>query len=126
MNHVSRQTNGNGIDELLLFTRITTGLAALTGILYLRVVLGGSLVPVLADQFAAWLTLTASLLVIGIIGALLTWRWQGIGAAVLLLAGLSLGLAFYWPERNWGTAVFYGSPFVVAGALCTFCWLRKR
>lgn len=126
MTHIHNHTNENGVDELALFTRITTGLAALTGLLYLRVVLGGGLLQTFVDNLTLWLAVTTGLLVLGIAGALISWRMQGVGAGLLLTAGLGLGIAFFWLQRNWGTAVFYGSPFTVAGILCIFCQLRKR
>lgn len=126
MNQMSHQSNGySGVDELALFSRIVTGLAVLTGLLYLRVVLGGGLMAAFGDQMAGWLTLTVGLLVLGTIGALLSWRWQRLGAGLMLIAGLGLGGAFYWLQ-GLGTAVFYGSPFFIASVFCFVCWLRHR
>jgi hypothetical protein len=94
-------------------------LAVLTGLLYLGVVLG-EVIPALRAGNLAWDSLlSALLLLIGVIGLGLSWKWKRLGGLLALISGWALAvlLAFTLDRYPLIMAFLYGSPFILAGAL---------
>ena len=109
-------TDNNEISELRMFTRSIVVLALFTGLLYLRVFV--------VEGVAANPVLPLAFLLVAMVALLGTWRWEAVAGAVAVAGGGALsGLIYTAVEPgNWVTAVFYGSPFAVAGLLSLLDW----
>lgn len=60
------------------------------------------------EQIVQW-----ALLVTGVLGLLLAWRWPALGGAILIMAGISLGVAAvaaFTPEQALAIAIIYSVP----------------
>lgn len=118
----------NRIGELRLVTRSLMLLALLTGLLYIRVFVAASFSVLDTGSPRGIGLLSFLFLIVAIAGLLLTWRWEGLGGLVVVGSGIGLAVLTFFmaDETPWLTAFFYGSPFVITGCLCLFCWWRGR
>ncbi len=119
--HVARETS-----ELRLLTRAIAILALLTGLVYGRAILGGSLAGDDPGAAAGETLLLLTALCLACAGLLAAWRWEGSGGLIAVAAGFMLGaLVFRAAEHGPASmSLFYGSPFVIAGAMFVACWWR--
>ena len=114
--------DGNGVAEPRTLTLVanTVGvLAFVTGVLYARVFVSDGMLTT-ADGQVNWHAVYALvLLTIALIALFLTWRGVPYAALVTVAGGVSLGMmtATIADNMPWLTAIFYGSPFVIAGVL---------
>ena len=120
--------NHKNVNELRIVTKSVALLAVLTGILYVRAIMGGSLYTIQADQVDGQGVLLLVFLGLATLSLIAAWRWEGAGGFVSVLSGLVLGgLVYSLAERDQLLmALFYGSPFLVAGILFLTCWWRAR
>jgi hypothetical protein len=60
------------------------------------------------------------LLISGLIGLIITWRHVKAGSMIVLASGIGLAVVTYFISVvvPWVAAFFYGSPFIITGALC--------
>lgn len=94
-------------------------LAFVTGLLYGRVLLGEPLL-LQAEDGANWRTVIVfCILLVTLMALFLTWRAQPLAWLLTIVGGMSLALIMYGlvEHNRWLFGFFYGSPFVVAGAL---------
>ena len=114
--------------ELRMITKAVAFLALLTGILYLRVVVGESLAAQTAGEPLTEILLLLAFLIIATAGLVVARWWDGAGGLTALLGGIGLAVIDYsiLGRNQWYGAVFYGSPFVISGILCLVCWWRQR
>jgi hypothetical protein len=64
-----------------------------------------------------------SLLVLASLGVIIAWRWERIGAYILIISSVSLGL-FVYPIGSSDpilAALFYSVPFLIPGILFLIC-----
>lgn len=107
------------IDEWALFVKAVSFLALLTGLLYLRVMIGGA-APLTAGNTILTTGATRVLIVvIALAGLILCWQRPVLGAAIAILAGLLLGWQVYETAAHAPLVLTlaYASPFVLTGAL---------
>ncbi len=126
---MSKQYGSNSFaDEWSLFVKAVAFLALLTGLLYLRVMLGqGAPLAVGSDVLASGAT-RVLLTVTGIGGLLAGWYKPLLGGPVAVVAGLLLGWAVYGVAMHDPLllALAYGSPFVITGVLyIVYGWKRQ-
>ena len=114
------------VNELRMVTKAVALLAVLTGILYVRAIVGGSLYTIEADQVDGQGILLLVFLGLATLSLIAAWRWEGIGGLVSVLSAVVLGALVYSLADHDRVlmAVFYGSPFLVAGILFLACWWR--
>jgi hypothetical protein len=124
-NSISTRQPGDGTREVRLVTKGLGFLALLTGIVYLRVIIGDVLLGLKAGNVAWTILLSLLFLLTGTLGLLGSWRWEGAGGLAALLSGLGLGATVYLAS-GWSAAFFYSSPFLIAGGLCLACWWQTK
>ncbi len=68
------------------------------------------------------------LLTIAIVGGFLSWRWERIGASILLVDSVALGLYVYTggPHDPLTAVTFYAVPFFIPGFLFFICSHENR
>lgn len=116
----------DGFSELQTVTRAVGFLAILTGVLYLRAMIGegalgfgGSLAE--NDLLLLFLALATA-------GLLAAWWQQAVGGVIAVLSALVVAAIVYatgGPNRLL-EAFIYGSPFLIAGGLFVACAWRAR
>lgn len=116
----------DGFSELQTVTRAVGFLAILTGVLYLRAMIGegalgfgGSLAE--NDLLLLFLALATA-------GLLAAWWQQAVGGVIAILSALVVAAIVYatgGPNRLL-EAFIYGSPFLIAGGLFVACAWRAR
>lgn len=121
------QTNDNAY-ELRLITKGVAFLAIITGVLYLRVVVAEGLVGLRAGALPLQVIFLFAFLMIGVLGLLVAWRWEGIGGLLALMGGIGLAAIGYgiYGRSRWLAALLYSSPFIISGSLCLACWWQRR
>ena len=105
------------------FRWIARIVGALASVFFIFVIFGQSLdKPEIAPKNLIFL------LSIAMVGGLLSWRWERLGASILLVDSIALGLYVYnGGPRDPTTAVaFYGLPFFVPGLLFFICSHENR
>lgn len=114
--------------ELRLVTKGIEFLAILTGLIYLRVMIGEAIAQWQHGRLDPFAITTFLLLFMATVGLLSAWHWNGVGGFVAVLCGIVLSLVVYaMAEANrLGAALLYGSPFIIAGGLEILCWWQKR
>lgn len=108
-----------GPRTLTLVANTVGVLAFVTGILYARVFVSDGMLTTMDGQ-TNWRCVHALLmLVITLIPLVLAWRGVPYADLVTIVGGVSLGVVMATVADNmaWLTAIFYGSPFVIAGLL---------
>ena len=65
---------------------------------------------------------------LGALGAVIGWRWEGVGGAMMMAGGMGLWFAVPALDPNAGvfSAFSWAVPFFVAGTLFVICWYRTR
>lgn len=123
-----RDPTANNVNELRLVTKTVALLAILTAIVYGRAIVGGSLYSIDATPAAGQSLLLFVFLGLATLSLLAAWRWEGIGGLVSVVSALVLGGLVYFlaDHSRLMMAVFYGSPFLIAGILFLACWWRAR
>ncbi|MCP5095874.1 MAG: hypothetical protein GY943_10000 [Chloroflexi bacterium] len=114
------------LNELRLVAKSVGFLALLTGLLYLRVAVDEGMLAPQEDGIAINIWLLMALFVIGTLGLLSAWRWEAVGGVTAVLSGIGLLILFLSMGRGWLNAIFYGSPFMISGALFVGCWWRNK
>lgn len=119
---------GNGVNELRLVSKAVGFLALLTGILYLRVMVGEGVPTIGIGSVKEGGILLFALLVIATAGLLIGWWRAGIGGLLAVFSALLLAGAIYAAAgRNpLLAAIVYSSPFLIGGALFLACWWCDR
>ena len=114
--------------ELRIITKAVAFLALLTGLLYLRVIVGDAIMHLRAGEFPLEATLLLAFLVIATTGLVIAWRWEGAGGLLALTGGIGLAVIDYsaFGRGVWFAALLYSSPFIISGILCLGCWWQKR
>ena len=112
--------------ELRLIAKSVGFLALLTGLLYLRVVVDEGMLAPQENGLNGTVWLLITFFVVGTLGLLSAWRWEGIGGVTAVIAGIGLLILFLNMGRGWLNAFFYSSPFILAGSLFAACWWRNR
>lgn len=109
-------------------TKAIAFLALLTGLLYLRVIVGEFVSKVRLNEFPLEAMLLLVFLVVATAGLALSWRYEGIGGLLALLGGIGLAVIDYdaFERGGWLAAVLYSSPFIISGGLCLVCWRQRR
>ena len=125
---MQRDPAANSVNELRLVTKAVGLLAILTAVLYGRAILGGSLYAIESTPGQGQDLLLLVFLGLATLSLLAAWRWEGLGGFVSVLSAVLLGgLVYVLADHNrLMMAVFYGSPFMVAGILFLACWWRAR
>jgi hypothetical protein len=124
--------DNNAVDgytnELRLITKAIGFLAFVTGLLYLRVIVGAGLASFNSGELPIGVALVFAFLLIATAGLLLSWHWEGLGGFLSLLGGLGLALMDYevLGRKGWIAAFLYSSPFIISGTLCLLCWRQDR
>ena len=128
MNSSVNHSHNHSQTELRLVTKGIEFLAILTGLIYLRVVIGEGITQWQAGRLDPLAIITFLLLFAATVGLLATWQWDGVGGFISVLCGVGLsGLVYVMAETNkLGAALLYGSPFIIAGGLEILCWWQKR
>jgi Na+-transporting NADH:ubiquinone oxidoreductase subunit NqrD len=80
------------------------------------------------EPFTAESFIMASLMTISVVGVVVGWFREGLGAAVLLLVATGHSFfAYFAAGHNKGFAMaISGGPFFIIGGLFLACWLRSR
>jgi hypothetical protein len=117
----------DNINELRLVTRSLLLLALLTAILYIRVFLTSTLSELDTSGYGELGPLSLLFLIAATVGLLLAWHWEGLGGLVVVISGIALTILNFISasQTPWITAFFYGSPFLITGAVSLFYWWRK-
>ena len=130
---VNVQPGDNHIDdgrtnELRLITKAIGFLAFVTGLLYLRVIVGAGLTSLSFGELPLGVTIVFVFLLTATAGLLLSWRWGGLGGILSLLGGVGLAVMDYGVlgRNGWIAAFLYSSPFIISGTLCLLCWRQDR
>ena len=112
------QTN-QFFDEWGLFVKAVSFLALLTGLLYLRVMIGGAAPLSAGNSLLTSGSVRIAIMLIAIGGLALCWKQPVIGAAISIVAGLGLGWQVYETAVHAPIvlALAYASPFVLSGVL---------
>lgn len=116
----------DGFSELQTVTRAVGFLAILTGVLYLRAMIGEG-----ALGFGGSLAeneLLLLFLALATAGLLAAWWQQAVGGVIAVLSALVVAAIVYatgGPNRLL-EAFIYGSPFLIAGGLFVACAWRAR
>lgn len=115
-------------NELRLITRAIGFLAFVTGLLYLRVIVGAGLTSLSSGELPLGVALVFAFLLMATAGLLLSWRWEGLGGLLSLLGGVGLAVMDYGVlgRNGWIAAFLYSSPFIISGTLCLLCWRNNR
>jgi hypothetical protein len=116
----------NGFSELRLLTKSLVFLALVTGIIYLRVFIV-EFVPAMRGTNVVEIVKLV-LLLLAMLGLLVTFRQEEVGAITAVLAGLLFAVLVYTTteQSRLMTAFFYGSPFIISGSLSFACWRRDQ
>jgi hypothetical protein len=116
----------NGFSELRLLTKSLVFLALVTGIIYLRVFIV-EFVPAMSGTNVVEIVKLV-LLLLAMLGLLVTFRQEEVGAITAVLAGLLFAVLVYTTteQSRLMTAFFYGSPFIISGSLSCACWRRDQ
>ncbi len=122
------QPVSDGAYELRIITKIVAFLALITGLLYLRVIVGDVLSRLRMGDLPFEALLLFGFLVVATAGLALAWRWEGIGGLLAILGGIGLAVIDYgaFGRDGWFAALLYCSPFLISGILCLICWWQKR
>lgn len=127
---MSKGTGSNQLtDEWALMVKAVSFLALLTGLLYLRVMVGQGAPLSTGSHFLTAGAMRVTTTVVGILGLLSCWRWPVVGGTVAVLAGLFLGWQVYHSAIHDPLllALAYSSPFVITGALyLLYGWPRRQ
>ena len=115
-------------NELRLITKAVGFLAFVTGLLYLRVIVGAGLTSLSSGELPLGVTIVFVFLLTATAGLLLSWRWEGLGGILSLLGGVGLAVMDYGVlgRNGWIAAFLYSSPFIISGTLCLLCWRQDR
>lgn len=115
-------------DELRVFTRTVAGLAILTAVLYLRAVAQGGFFARNVPDPAAAAPVMVALLLLGLGGLVLAWRWECAGGLVAILGAVAMAayLNLVLHSGQLLATFVYTSPFLVAGGMCLLDWWRHR
>jgi hypothetical protein len=116
----------NGFSELRLLTKSLVFLALVTGIIYLRVFIV-EFVPAMSGTYVVEIVKLV-LLLLAMLGLLVTFRQEEVGAITAVFAGLLFAVLVYTTteQSRLMTAFFYGSPFIISGSLSFVCWRRDQ
>jgi hypothetical protein len=128
MNRLTYNHHTNDFSEYEMVSRVLVLLAVITGLIYLRVLVG-ALLPIMRDAGMASIEVaTVAMLLLALLGLLGTWRWQESGSIVAIVAGLAFGILIYQTvdQTPLLSAFFYSSPFVISGAVSLVGWWRER
>ena len=117
----------SGLVELKLITKSVGLLAALTGLVYLRVV-GAESLGAIRTNTGHWpILVLLGLLILSMLGLLAAWRQEGFGGALTAASAVGVGICAYlsFPDYRLFAAFAYGSPFLITGLLFLACWWRR-
>lgn len=116
----------DGFSELQIVTKAVGFLAILTGVLYLRAMVGeGALV---FEGSIAENDLLLLFLALATAGLLAAWWQQAVGGVIAVLSALVVAAIVYatGESNRLLEAFIYGSPFLIAGGLFVACAWRAR
>lgn len=116
----------DSFSELQTVTKAVAFLAILTGVLYLRAMVGeGALGLGGSIEGNGLLLLFLALATAGLLAA---WWQQGVGGVIAILSALIVaGMVYTTGGQNRLLEAFiYGSPFLIAGGLFVACAWRNR
>jgi len=70
----------------------------------------------------------AGLVIVAVLGALIAWRWEGVGGTVLVIGAIALGIFACVTARfnKIGAMLIMGGPFLAAGILFLLSWRRSK
>lgn len=107
-------------------TKLVTFLALLTGIWFIQDILRGYSETISGGWQENVLLL--SIMALGLLGMLLSLRWQGFGGIVALAASIPIAVLVYLHSQAnpLGYALLIGSPYFIAGGLSLLAWRQKR
>jgi hypothetical protein len=116
----------NSFSELRLLTKSLIFLALVTGIIYLRVFIV-EFVPAMSGVNVVEIAKLV-LLLLAMLGLLVTFRREEVGAITAVSAGLLFAILVYTTaeQSRLMTAFFYSSPFIISGSLSFVCWRRDQ
>lgn len=122
------QPSNEETQELRLITKAVAFLALITGLLYLRVIVGDALTDMRAGSLPLEAILLFIFLVSAVMGLAVAWRREGVGGLMTLAGGIGLAVIDYtvFDRNGWFAAVLYSSPFIISGVLCLVCWWLRR
>jgi hypothetical protein len=109
--------------ELRVVTKAVSFLAALTGLLYLRVIIGEVTTAVQQDDFPVGGVLMLILLIVATAGLIISWWWEGLGGWLAVIGGIGLAFVDYsiMDRGVWLVTILYCTPFIIAGTCCLVC-----
>lgn len=115
----------NSFNELQMVSKAVGFLALLTGVLYLRAMVGEGALALSGAEGNGLLLLFLALATVGLLAA---WWQQAVGGAIAVLSALVVaGLVYATGGPNRLLEAFvYGSPFLIAGGLFVLCAWRTR
>lgn len=117
----------DGFSELRIVTKAVGFLALLTGVLYLRALVGEGALAIGGESVEGDGTLLL-FLALATGGLLAAWWQEAVGGAIAMLCAMVVAGIVYatgGPNRLL-EAFIYGSPFLIAGALFVACAWRAR
>jgi|GEM_PF-2691318 hypothetical protein len=129
MNHNRSVTpSHNGIDEVRFFTRAVSTLAMVTAVLYMRAIVVGGFLSSSAGALVPMRWALFGLLLFGVVGLLIGWRWEGPGGAIALLAAVAITIVTFltFVDIRLLATFVYASPFYIAGGLLLADWRKHR
>lgn len=114
--------------ELRIVTKAVSFLAALTGFLYLRVIVGEVTTAVQQDDFPTGGILILILLMVATAGLIISWWREGLGGLLAVIGGIGLAVVDYsiLDRGIWLVTILYCSPFIIAGTFCLVCAYMTR
>lgn len=109
--------------ELRIVTKAVAFLAALTGLLYLRVIVGEVTTAIQQEDFPIEGVLMLILLLVATAGLIISWWREGLGGLLALIGGIGLAVIDYGliGRGGWLVTILYCSPFIIAGVFCLVC-----
>ncbi len=113
-------------DEFRIVANAVGLLAFLTGLIYLRVLANGGVSVVDDGRFFSIKFSLSLFVIVGIAALLATRRWMGWGGITAVISGIGLMTLLLMIGHSWIAALFYGTPFIIAGILFLGCWHRSR
>lgn len=126
-NHLAQPVEQNGLAETRLLARYVGLLAALTGLIYLRVIAVDSSAALRSGGWAQESVLLFALIAAATVAILCAWRWEVAGGLVAALSALGIAFLAYhaFPEHRLFSVFAYSSPFLITGGLFLACHRRR-
>lgn len=115
-------------DEWHVYARAVGAMAAITGLLYMRAIMSGGFLSTSVSDNVPWVAAFLVLLLVGVAGLLLAWRWEAVGGALAVAGGLAVAVlvAFSFADNRLLATLVYSSPFAIAGGLFLADWWHHR